>query len=136
MTALLPGGDLTMPAGYTHNLVGIPLYLWEDYRAALNHIRTATRAETRIANLLHGVAITGPTGRLSAFPAESVTWLDVAPPDVEAQFIQALEGAADSVVVWAPTDEHLGQRPRLVSLVRRLYEPEARFGDVEIWRRR
>ena len=73
-------------------------------------------------------------------PAESgIIWLWRTDPDDEPAFVAALERSPDSVVVWAP-DEPIGPDnpalPRLVPAVRRLYTPEARFGVIEIWRRR
>jgi hypothetical protein len=43
------------------------------------------------------------------------------------------------VVVWAPGE--IGFDPgfsidRIEAVVRRLYQPEARFGAIEVWRRR
>ena len=55
------------------------------------------------------------------------------------RFAEALEGEPDSVVVWTPGDA--GPDPsfkidRLESAIRRFYEPDARFGIIEVWRRK
>lgn len=118
-------------------------YRWSDYRATLAYLRRATGPGTRVANLLRNPpfpALNGPTGRISPLPAESgIIWLWRTDPDDEPAFVAALERSPDSVVVWAP-DEPIGPDnpalPRLVPAVRRLYTPEARFGVIEIWRRK
>lgn len=118
-------------------------YPWKDYRAALDYLRRATRPEERVANLLPEVpALTGPSGRLPALPAESLAWLNVKPDD-EPRFLKALGESRDTVVVWAPGeldgDEHhrlLDVARRLAPAVRHHYQPVARFGVIEVWRKR
>src|SRR5512135_283589 len=118
-------------------------YPWKDYRAALDYLRRATRPEERVANLLPEVpALTGPSGRLPALPAESLAWLNVKPDD-EPRFLKALGESRDAVVVWAPGeldgDEHhrlLDVARRLAPAVRHHYQPVARFGVIEVWRKR
>jgi hypothetical protein len=113
---------------------GVP---WEDYRAVLGYLRNQTAPTTRVANMLRGYPpLTSPTGRLSAFPAESVAWLIMVRPQDESRFARALEATPDSVVVWS-TDE-VGRRSQfnlfeLAATIRRLYRPAARFGKVEVW---
>ena len=126
------------PPGYLHNfdVAYVPLYPWADYLAVLAHLRNVTPSQARVANLLHAVAVTGPTGRLSVFPAESATWLGVVAPEDEEMFAAALERAGDSVVVWDPSESRMRSRPRLLSTVLREYEPQARFGTIEIWRKK
>lgn len=120
-------------------------YTWPDYCAALEHLRATTGPGTRVANLLKNTPFppfNGPVGRLPVFPAESgILWLWWGNPDLEDQFVAALERADDSVVVWAPEERHMEFHPELTldklnDAVRRLYRPEARFGRFEIWRRR
>jgi hypothetical protein len=116
-------------------------YPWKDYAATLEYLRRETRPDERVANLLRIVpALTGPSGRLPALPAESLAWLLVKPDD-EPRFHQALEEATGGIVVWSPReiDGSEGQRlagvvKRLAPLVRRRYVPIARFGEIEIWR--
>jgi hypothetical protein len=128
------------PAGYEHpygNRLTLPP--WEDYRAVLEYIRTGTTPGTRVANLVKGLAITGSTARFSALPAESATWVFVVKPDDEEKFARALEAYPDSVVVkWAPGQEGSFDHPlpKLEEVVNRLYVIEARFGTLEVWRRR
>ncbi len=124
------------PPGYLHNFASVPLYPWADYLAVLAHLRNVTPSQARVANLLHSVAVTGPTGRLSVFPAESATWLGMVAPEDEEMFAAALERAGDSVVVWDPSESRMRSRPRLLSIVLREYEPQARFGTIEIWRKK
>ena len=124
------------PPGYLHNFASVPLYPWADYLAVLAHLRNVTPSQARVANLLHAVAVTGPTGRLSVFPAESATWLGMVAPEDEEMFAAALERAGDSVVVWDPSESRMRSRPRLLSTVLREYEPQARFGTIEIWRKK
>jgi hypothetical protein len=117
---------------------------WKDYRETLAYLRTETSPETRVANLLHVVpALNGPTGRLTPLPVESLAWLAVRPED-EAAFAPALESAPqNSVVVWTPEKGsfvdlygHFEEVKRLAPVIRRFYEPVARFGDVEVWKRK
>lgn len=118
----------------------VVLFPWSEYQATLRYLRTELGPETRVANALKGVALNGPAGRLSAFPAESATWLFVVQPRDEEKFIMALRATPDSVVVWAPEATGVtsvpDQFPRLAQTIRLLYEPSARFGAIEVWRRR
>lgn len=133
-----------IPPGYRENreVMLAAAYPWPDYREAIAYLREQTGPDTRIANALEGVpALTGPAARLPAFPAESVAWLKVRPDD-EAEFARRLEREPDSVVVWAPSEIGHNRRanrdfhlPLLEPVIRRLYEPEARFGAIEVWRR-
>jgi len=129
------------PVGYTAN-AGAAMaarYEWPDYVAALTYLRHSVPPGTRVANALKGLpALTGPAGRLSAFPAEAVAWLRMVAPGDEADFAAALERTPDSVVVWSPAE--VGTDPDfpldvLTPAIRRLYRPEARFGAIEVWRR-
>jgi len=124
--------------------VGQASYPWRNYRDVLGYLKSQTLPRMRVANLLRICpALTGPAARLPALPAESLAWLVVAPDD-EADFIAAVENAGeDTLVVWAPSEEHLDDRYRLASavrhiapVVRRHYEPVARFGKIEVWLRK
>lgn len=130
------------PLGYTHNPdVGkSAVYDWTDYRNLLAYLRQQVPAHTRVANALKGVpAVAGPTGHCSAFPAESIAWLYMVKHDDEAKFARALEETPDSVVVWAPSEQAI-ERNFTLELLRPVivhhYEPAARFGDIEVWRRK
>jgi hypothetical protein len=138
--SLYRGGEPDRPPlGYTHAYPRKP-YPWRDYRQALAFLRTSTSTRTRVANALKGnPAVTGAVGRLPVFPAESLAWIQIVKPDDEGRFVRALEDTSDSVVVWAPSEADDGKTPRmpdLIALIRRLYEPAARFGDIEVWRRK
>jgi hypothetical protein len=128
------------PSGYTHpHFRLIRLYPWDNYRSALAYLRTSTGPRTRVANILIGVAVTGPLGRISALPAESATWLRIVRPEDEPRFITALEQTPDSVVVWNPDGLDAGlpnNTPALSATIRRLYARRAKFGDIEVWDRK
>ncbi len=135
----------TVPMGYrTHPGVLLAArYSWSDYRQLLNYLRESTRPETRIANALEGVpALTGPTARLPAFPAESVAWLRVKPDD-EPRFARQLEDTPNSIVVWSPGEirGNPGNKgsftlASIEPVIRRQYERAAAFGPIEVWRRK
>lgn len=130
------------PTGYARHpdVPAASYYEWEDYRNLLKYLREATSEGTKVANCLKEVpAIAGPTGRLPAFPAESVAWLIVVREDDEEKFAEALRRSQDSVVVWAPSEKEMPRAPKLPKLtaaIEELYEPRARFGVIEVWGRR
>jgi hypothetical protein len=130
------------PNGYrpSPGLPSAAYYPWDDYREVLAYLRHHTSSRTRVANALHEVpALTGPTGRLSVFPAESVAWLKMVRRQDEPAFALALEQADDAVVVWIPGEVGLNPSFRIPLIDRAIqlhYRFEARFGEIEIWRRR
>lgn len=112
---------------------------WADYRDTLAYLESLP-GSTRVANLLTGhAALTGPTGRVPAVPAESTVWLTLLRPRDEARFAESLREQQDAVVVWDPTTAP-GQPglgfDLLQSVLTARYEPAARFGTVEVWRSR
>jgi hypothetical protein len=116
---------------------------WDNYRAVLTYLRRATGPETYVANVLNRhpyESLNGPTGRLSPFRAESgICWLSWVDIDLDAEFAADLERATDAVVVWEPAQDDVDPRMRLervVDVIRRDFQPEARFGRIEVWRRR
>ena len=129
------------PPGYRHGIVPTAaFYPWQDYRAVLLYIRTHTDPSTRIANALKGdPAIVAEVGRPSAFPAEAITWLKMVEHEDEPVFADALDRATNSVVIWTPgsfppnADFRI---PIIEAAIRRHYRFEARFGMIEVWRRR
>jgi hypothetical protein len=130
------------PPGYVRRatLGNAACYAWADYRDVLLYLRERTGPQTQVANVLKGFpAINGPVGRPSPFAAESgLVWAWAVDPTIEARFAEALEETPDSVVVWTPGE--VGpvamDLDRLAPAIRRLYRPEARFGPIEVWRRR
>lgn len=139
----LDHGDLPLeaPAGYTrHARVSLSAaYRWSDYRNVLEYLRNDLPAGIKIANALKGSpALLAPSGRRSAFPAESIAWLRLVKPGDENVFIRSLEECVDSAVVWSPLEFEHGMKPRLEGLrstIMRLYRPRAKFGAIEIWER-
>jgi hypothetical protein len=135
------GEPAEAPPGYCRGSVGpSAFYPWSDYRALLAYLRRSTSPTTRVANALKGEpAVTAAVDRPSAFPAEAIPWIRMVRPDDQEAFAESLARADDSVVVWAPGEP--GFDPdfsiaRIEAVVRRLYRPEARFGVIEVWRRR
>ncbi len=127
-----------MTPAYRHPY-GFILPIYKDYHQLLEYLRHDLPPGVRIASLLKGAAVTSPTGRLSALPAESATWLYVVNRRDEPRFIKSLEETPNSVVVWDQThmvDELGTSFPELEKAVRRLYTPDVRFGTIEVWRRR
>ena len=121
-------------------------YPWKDYQGSLAFLRTNLGPRTRIANaLLAEPSLTGTLGRLSIFPAESLSCLLVRPNRLGA-YREALENGWDSVVVWSPAEKQLDFVPAYVAsktrltdlspLIEQHYEPWARFGTIEVWRRK
>ena len=111
-----------------------------NYRALLRYLRRTTKPHTRVANVLKGFpAINGPAGRLSPFPVESgLVFVWLMGRTVEEQFATALEQTPDSVVVWIPDEDGPLAIPleRLTPVIRKLYQPAARFGAIEVWQRK
>ncbi len=130
------------PTGYAVNdeSHGTARYEWDDYRHTLEYLRHQVGPDVKIANhLVYVPALCGPTGHLSAFPAESSAWIRVVLASDEPIFDQALKDADDALVVWDPIPP--GKPPRvrfdaMEATIRRLYEPIERFGPIEIWRRK
>ncbi len=129
------------PVGYTHpygKLITLPP--WSDYQATLAYLRSELPPSTCVGNAIGGLAVNGPSGRLPAFPAESMTWLFVVRPADEDRFITTLRATPDSVVVWNPDETGKGSLvavfPRMDETIRTLYEPAVRFGTIAIWRRK
>ncbi len=129
------------PPGYS--LGTIPsegFYPWDDYQALITYLRTHTSPSTRVANLLKGdPAVVSMVGRVSALPAESITWLRMVRPADQPSFVARLKRETDSVVVWIP--DEVGPNgdfsiDLLTEATRRLYEFEVRLGQIEVWRRK
>ena len=124
-------------------VVSGPSARWTNYRALLMYIRSETSPRTLVANLLYRYpyeTINGPTGHLSPFRAESgICWMTQVDLDLDSEFAQSLIDSPDSVVVWYP--RVLLPDPRLEltqvrAVIPRYYEPAAKFGYYEVWRRK
>ena len=116
---------------------------WTSYREVLIYIRSQTGPRTLVANVINTYPyepLNGPSGRLSPFLAESgICWMTQVNVDLDAEFARSLLNSIDSVVVWDPSQT--GAEPRLalkglMAVIRQNYEPAARFGRHEVWRRR
>jgi hypothetical protein len=120
-----------IPPGYAG------LYDLRDYYGLLAYLRAQIDPRLRIANMMiYPIAITGPIGRLSAFPAESLAWLNGVRPDDEGVFADQLERTPDSVVIWWPEEFAGSAYRRLEVVIRNRYEPDAEFGIFQVWRRK
>lgn len=118
-------------------------YEWDDYRRVLEHLRTRTPPSTRVAPLFMNwcfPALQGMADRGPVFPTDQgIVWAWQIAPGYERICADALERTPDSVVVWVPGEDVVswgGPLPELERTVRRLYVPDAKFGAIEVWRRR
>ena len=116
---------------------------WDAYRDVLRYLRRSTGPGTYVANVLNRYpyeSLNGPAGRLSPFRTESgLCWLSWVDMDLDGEFARELRDATDSVVVWEPRQDRVDPAMRLervIEVIRGDYEPEARFGKVEVWRRK
>jgi hypothetical protein len=118
---------------------------WRVYQQVLDYLRHRTGPNTVVANVLNRYpyeSLNGPTGRLSPFHAESgICWMMFVNINLDAAFAESLEKAEDSVVVWEPSLPRRHTNPRLkldrvFEVIRLRYEPEARFDNIEVWRRK
>jgi hypothetical protein len=139
---LMQGSDpLDPPLGCKTEYTSLPgrtlVYQWADYRALLDYVRHSLPPDAKVANLFRVLpypTINGPGGRLTPFPAAGgVIHLALVDPHLEDRFISALAESPDAYVVWV-TD--VGGFPRMAETVRRHYRPQARFGNLEVWRKR
>lgn len=119
-------------------------YPWQDYQRLLQYLREHTGPDAMVANVLKNVPlspINGLVGRRSPFRVEAgITWMWMIREDLDGRFADELRGAGpDSVVVWVPAEEDAQPRlplKRLTRVIRDEYEFEARFGRMEVWRRK
>jgi hypothetical protein len=132
-----PGAEDLIPQGNPK-----VCYRWRNYCRLLEYLRKKSSPTTRVATFLRVLpfpTLNGPSGRLTPFPAAGgFHHLYLVDPGMEDQYAEALEKAADSLVVWYPnakaTIAPSLRYPRLVKLIRRFYRPEVRFGNMEVWR--
>jgi len=126
-----------------------------NYPELIDYLRRSTDKSMRIANLRLGPEpVCGVVGRLAPFPVDqpSLIWIrhfssKPIPLGTEREYITCLERTPNSVVVWEPSKSLKGrlfpdagggpfEYRELAATIRRLYEPEARFGPIEVWRRK
>ena len=139
LTALrvLRSGEMapSTPLGYFSD------YPWTDHRALMEYLRHHTTSDTRVANLLveHTSAVTSEIPRLTQLPVDSNCLGMYHIPSLVARDTTALENSTSPcVVLWDPTSTmaRSAEFAQLIANVRRLFEFEARFGSIEVWRRR
>jgi hypothetical protein len=119
-------------------------YKWDTYCRMLKYVREKTGPKTIVANVLKNPpfpSVNGATGRRSPFRVDSgVPWMWVAAEDLDESFARELQRVGrDSIVVWSPQEDnelHLLRLRRLTSVIMDRYAPEARFGSLEVWRRK
>ena len=120
-------------------------YPWKDYRDVILYIKTHSRSHERVADLLRRMPfppLNGVAGRLDVFPVESgIAWLWMRPNDVHMEefLAKTLEDTPDSLVVREPDGAGIDPRMALKKIgpvVRKRYEVVARFGRLEVLRRR
>jgi hypothetical protein len=138
LSALARGEEPAVaPRAYEKSFIRYP---WCDYRDVLSYLRHTVNTRTRIANALRSCqAVAGPSGHLSALPSESMSWLLWVRPEDEHAFVKELEQTPGSVVVWSPREfgrTKLAKLGCLEAAIRKSYQPKARFGAIEVWRRK
>ena len=116
-------------------------YPWADHRALMEHLRRHTTPDTQIANLLinHSSAVASEIPRLPSLPVDSNCLSMYRIPSLVERNRAALENSPSScVVVWDPASlsARSAEFSPLIEAVRRLFQPEARFGAFEVWRRK
>jgi hypothetical protein len=116
-------------------------YPWGDYCRLVAYLRTSTPQRTRVANFLRAMpfpTVNGPAGRATPYPAAGgFVHLWNVDPGLEGRFVETLEQATDTVVVWIPDEPNVlsvFKLPSLERVIRRCYHLEARFGKIEVWR--
>jgi hypothetical protein len=129
------------PPGYRAGTVPTSgFYPWRDYHALIDYLKHRTTPDTMLANMLKGdPAITAPAARHSVFPTESLAWLRMLCPEQQQDFADILARTRNSVVVWIPGE--VGPDPKfkvdqLARVIRAHYQPDVRFGSIEVWRRK
>ena len=107
----------------------------------MEYLRQHTTSGTRIANLLieHTSAVTSEIPRLTQLPVDSNCLWNYHISSLIARDTAALENSASAcVVLWDQRSPTLksAEFSQLVASIRRFFEFEARFGSMEVWRRR
>jgi hypothetical protein len=114
-------------------------YTWPDLRDAILHLRQTTDPTTPVASLVYSkTALLSMVPRRSAIPVDYVAfWWFRDRPSLEKD-LAALREARDAVVVWDPSakETKIPEFRDLFEAVRRDFVFDARFGPIEVWRRR
>jgi hypothetical protein len=118
-------------------------YRWDDYRNLLDYLRHSTAPNSRVANFLRALpfpSVNGPAGRLTAFPAAGgILYLGQCDRTAEIRCAEALERVPEGLVVWVPREECVDNPniyPNMVKAIEAHYVPLARFGIIEVWRKK
>lgn len=115
-----------------------PLYSWEEIHDTVDHLREATTPTTPIANLLFDsqTAITSAVPRPSAMAIDN----NILPffPDKMRGVIWSLENTDPCIVVWNPREPLwiFASFNSLQRVIQSHFQMEARFGSIEVWKRR
>jgi hypothetical protein len=117
-------------------------YYWADYQDLLVYLEQTTPPRTRVANLLYYTpAILGKVPRSSVFPTPALNFVR-SDPSFLPLYLKRLEEATDSIVVWSPEESRLNRElsnsfgTSFETVIEKYYEPQARFGSIEVWRRK
>jgi hypothetical protein len=131
------------PLGCVHTFAQGGPTRWESYRGVLGYLRQATSPRTFVANVLNRIpweSVNGPAGRLSPLRYDGgLAWLSWVRLDLDPEFAEDLLKTTDAVVVWEPRQDDVDPAmrvERVIAVIRKHFEPEARFGKVEVWRRK
>ena len=129
------------PPGYRRGPVNVAgYYQWADYFATADYLQPVASRKTRIANALKGdPAIVGLLGGFSAFPAESISWLRMVKRTTRRGLRRPWRTSltrSSSGLRTRPGPTRRSSSTCSNRRSRRLYEPEARFGVIEVWRRK
>jgi hypothetical protein len=109
---------------------------WEEFTELRHWIADNTTLDTRLANLTPGIILGSDVNRLPAIPIEG-TWLWYH-HDTEPAVREALQAERDIVVLWNPEtfEDQIGSFPELIDVIKTDYESVARFGPMEVRRKR
>ena len=113
-------------------------YGWSDYQDLLVYLEQTTPLGTRVANLLYYTpAILGKVPRSSVFPTPALNFVR-SDPSFLPLYLKRLEEVTDSIVVWSPEESRLNREiySSFRAIIEKYYEPQARFGPIEVWRRK
>lgn len=118
-------------------------YTWGEYCEALDYVRESTDSKTPLANLLSWLpfpSFNGPVGRPSALPYDALMQMDWFPnTDIDTPLAAQLEWAPGIVVIRdgkGMAASYAKRLPRTLEVIDRLYQRDAAFGEIEIWRRK